>query len=167
MRCLTCHRDWPEEYRWCPQCLEGLLRDGDPDVRRPRLVRDAGSPPFSTGTHFIVHQLSPGGSIVYTGPDGMLEANVVLMRRGDGHERLTCVSQSGDTVFYMAVYEARAGALSCMAADDLPLASYVLQDGDIDVRDGTGAPVATLYRVNHRLVETGGQAVALCTREDV
>jgi hypothetical protein len=150
--------------------MDELLPEGDPDVRRSQPVRPAGTTPFSTGQMFTVHQLSPGGSIVYTGADGMVEASVVLERRGDGRERLSCESVAGAAVFRLASYDAAEVGFVCTAPDDLPLGSYVVQGAELAVRDGTGAPVATLKaRVGDRcsLVETGGGIVAQCQRYDV
>ena len=71
-----------------------------------REFRAAGQQPFSRTSTFVLRRLSVGGSIVYQGHEGRIEANVVPEHGPDGRARLSCVDVDGEPLFSLETYDA-------------------------------------------------------------
>jgi hypothetical protein len=127
----------------------------------------------------VLRRLSVGGSIVYQGHEGRIEANVVP-DHGEadraGRARLTCVAPDGEPLFSLETYDAADRSFTARAPDGEALATYLsrgsLLEPEVLVRDGTSAPVATLRPKpggleTFELFETGAGKLAVCWREDL
>jgi hypothetical protein len=181
---LWCHKSWSNGYRLCPQCSARL--DPEDGVDGAPEYRPATQEPFTRTSTFVLRRLSVGGSIVFQGHEGRIEANVVpergeddrapLVASGAGRARLTCVDLDGDDLFSLETYDAADKAFTARSPDGAPMATYLSQgtllEPELLVRDGTSAPVATLRPKpggleTFTLVETGGDRLAVCWREDL
>jgi hypothetical protein len=138
--------------------------------------RPAGQEPFTRTSTFVLRRLSVGGSIVFQGHEGRIEANVVPERRGDGRARLRCVEVDGDDLFTLETYDAAEKAFTARSPGGTPMATYIskgtILDPEVLVRDGSSAPVAMLRPKpggleTFELHETGGEMLAVCWREDL
>src|SRR5438445_2278770 len=104
-----------------------------------------------------------------SGRDGLLDA--VLTGESLHHldDRDTVVEEDGGPVFYVERYRA-AGSQSYAVFDPGgdPLAEYVSGD-QLELRDGTGAPIGFLRGSKDRLeiVEHGATRIGLCWRQPV
>ena len=162
VRCPHCHRDWPARMQSCPSCLGELRPDPDGAVeamtavlsRGARLPRPAGRPPFALGVGCSLLRTAPHSSLLYVGPDELVEATM-----GDD---LRCEDVDGALLFRLRPYEAAAQALVALDPGGAPLGTYLRRAGGLDVRDETSAPAARLRRAEggYALVETGGGEVA-------
>lgn len=176
VRCRHCDRAWPSRMQSCPNCL-GELRT-DPDAQGEALARvlasgrhlprPADRRPFAGGPACTLLRTAPRSSLLYVGPDELLEAAVT----GADHRAvppLRCHDVDGALLFRLVRYEAAAGALVAMAADGAPLATYLRRDGGLDVRDETSAPVGRLRPApgGYALVETGGEELASVLVADI
>ena len=193
MRCLWCHKSWPNERRLCPSC--GAELDPDDGPAAVPGFRAADQEPFTRTSTFVLRRISVGGSIVYQGHEGRIEANVVPEHRdsravpvasgagravpvasGAGRARLSCVDLDGDHLFSLETYDAADRSFTARAPNGEALATYLsmgtLLAPEVLVRDGTSAPVATLRPKpggleTFELFETGGSKLAVCWREDL
>ena len=183
MRCLWCHKSWPNERRLCPSC--GAELDPEDGPAAVPEFRAADQAPFTRTSTFVLRRLSVGGSIVYQGHEGRIEANVVPEHRdhravpvasGGGRARLSCVDLDGDHLFSLETYDAADRSFTARAPNGEALATYLsmgtLLAPEVLVRDGTSAPVATLRPKpggleTFELFETGGGKLAVCWREDL
>lgn len=176
MRCLWCHRSWSNQWRLCPSCGAQLDPDDGPDAVPG--FRAADQEPFTRTSTFVLRRLSVGGSIVYQGHAGRIEANVVP-EQGDaeaGRARLSCVDLDGDPLFSLETYHAADRSFTARAPNGEALATYLSKGSllapEVLVRDGTSAPVATLRPKpggleTFELFETGAGKLAVCWREDL
>jgi hypothetical protein len=174
VRCLWCHRSWSSEWRLCPTC--GAELDPEDGPRTVPEFRAADQEPFTRTSTFVLRRLSVGGSIVYQGHAGRVEANVVPEDRAGRRARLSCVDLDGDHLFSLETYDAADKSFTARAPDGEALATYLskgtLLAPEVLVRDGTSAPVATLRPKpggleTFELFETGGGKLAVCWREDL
>jgi len=184
VRCLWCHKSWSNAERRCPSC--GAELDPEDAPTAVPGFRAANQEPFTRTSTFVLRRLSVGGSIVYQGHEGRIEANVVpehepdgravLAASGAGRARLSCVDLDGDQLFSLETYDAADRSFTARAPDGEALATYLSQGTllapEVLVRDGTSAPVATLRPKpggleTFELFETGGGKVAVCWREDL
>ena len=174
MRCLWCHKSWSNAARLCPACGAELDPEDGPDAAPA--FRNVDQEPFTRTSTFVLRRLSVGGSIVYQGHEGRIEANVVPEQRGDDRARLSCVDLDGGPLFSLEAYDAADRSFTARAPDGEPLATYLskgtLLAPEVLVRDGTSAPVATLRPKpggleTFELFETGGGKLAVCWREDL
>ena len=107
MRCLWCHKSWSNAERLCPACGAELDPEDGPDAAAA--FRNVDQEPFTRTSTFVLRRLSVGGSIVYQGHEGRIEANVVpehlvdaravLAASGAGRARLSCVDLDGGPLF--------------------------------------------------------------------
>ena len=174
MRCLWCHKSWSNGERLCPSC--GAELDPDDGPTAVPEFRAADQEPFTRTSTFVLRRLSVGGSIVYQGHEGRIEANVVPEHGPGQRARLSCVDLDGDPLFSLETYDAADRSFTARAPGGDALATY-LSDGtllapEVLVRDGTSAPVATLRPKpggleTFELFETGGGKLAVCWREDL
>lgn len=173
MRCLWCHKSWSSGERLCPACGGDLDPEDGPDAAPA--FRNVDQEPFTRTSTFVLRRLSVGGSIVYQGHEGRIEANVVPEHRA-GRARLSCVDLDGDPLFSLETYDAADRSFTARAPGGEALATYVsngtLLAPEVLVRDGTSAPVATLRPKpggleTFELFETGGGKLAVCWREDL
>jgi hypothetical protein len=173
MRCLWCHKSWSSEWRLCPAC--GAQLDPEDGPTAVPEFRAAHQEPFTRTSTFVLRRLSVGGSIVYQGHEGRIEANVVPQNH-NGRARLACVEVDGDIVFSLETYDAAEKAFTARTPGGDALATYLQQgtllEPDVLVRDGTSAPAATLRPKpggldTFELHETGGHKLAVCWREDI
>ena len=161
MRCLWCHRDWPEGFTRCPDCFSDLA---DPETLPAPTFRHAGTNAFARSSSVSVRRLAIGGSPVFVDPSGSIEANT---RAAGG--RVACVDLDGSELFRVERYEAAERAWSVFQPDGQPLATFLADGAAVLVRDGTGAPVASLQPDGpdaFDLVERGGPPMARCARAD-
>ena len=169
VRCRHCGRDWPASMASCPVCLAELRLDPAAALeamsgilaRGGHLYRHQNVAPFAEGPACTLMRPSGRGSMVFIGPNGLVEAAVASP--GDRAEPpLTCHDHDGSVLFRMLAYEAAESAVVAVGADGAALATYLRVEGDIDVRDETSAPVAALVRTRggFALVETGGGVLA-------
>jgi hypothetical protein len=170
---LWCHKTWSNGWRLCPDCGAQLDPDGGPATAAG--FRPAGEEPFTGTSTFVLRRLSVGGSIVYQGHEGRIEANVVPQTH-DGRARLACIDVDGDPLFHLETYDAAEKAFTARTPAGDALATYLQQgtllEPEVVVRDGTSAPAATLRPRpggldTFDLRETGGGTLAVCWREDV
>jgi hypothetical protein len=127
---------------------------------------------------------SARGPLVYVEPGGDLQATVLAQHFGRGQgeglvdallardsllhldERHTVVDEQYASVFYVERYRAASSpSFAVFDPGGAPLAVYVSEE-TLLVRDGTGAPVATVRDGDDLLavVETGGGLIAQCWR---
>ena len=174
MRCLWCHKSWSNAERLCPACGAELDPEDGPDAAPA--FRSVDQEPFTRTSTFVLRRLSVGGSIVYQGHEGRIEANVVPEHRVDARARLSCVDLDGGPLFSLEAYDAADRSFTARAPDGEALATYLskgtLLEPEVLVRDGTSAPVATLQPKpggleTFELFETGGGRLAVCWREDM
>ena len=85
----------------CPACGASSTRT---TARRPGRVRPLDQEPFTRTSTFVLRRLSVGGSIVYQGHEGRIEANVVPQTH-DGRARLACIDLGGDQIFHLETYD--------------------------------------------------------------
>jgi hypothetical protein len=177
VRCHHCDRDWPAWMQSCPHCLGELHPDpvrtaeglGQLLAAGLHVPRPDGVAPFASGPDCTVQRVAPRSGLVFTGPEGFLEATV-RSRDRMAVPPLSCQDFDGTVLFGLSRYEAAPHALVAVDADGAPLATYLrvgtALDAAIDVRDETSAPVARLTRSprSHEmeLVETGGDILAIC-----
>jgi hypothetical protein len=173
MRCLWCHKTWSNDWRMCPVCGAQLDPDDSPDTVPE--FRPADQAPFTSTSTFVLRRLSVGGSIIYQGHEGRIEANVVPQTH-DGRARLACIDLGGELIFSLETYDAVEKAFTARTPAGDALATYLQQGTLLDpavlVRDGTSAPAATLRPRRggldtFELHETGGGKLAVCWREDM
>jgi hypothetical protein len=173
MRCLWCHKSWSNEWRMCPAC--GAQLDPEDGPAAVPGFRPADQEPFTRTSTFVLRRLSVGGSIVYQGHEGRIEANVVPQTH-NGRARLACVDVDGDLIFSLETYDAAEKAFTARAPHGDALATYLQQGTMLEpavlVRDSTSAPAATLRPKRggldtFELHETGGAKLAVCWREDI
>lgn len=135
--------------------------------------RPPGRPPFAGGVDCRIERLSAGGPLLLTGIDGLIEATVVPAVPG---ERLPLLCEADDQLlFRMEPYPAADDAVVAIGPDGAAVATFLRSGGLLDptilLRDETSAPVATLRRsedgFDFEVVETGGDVVATCARDDV
>jgi hypothetical protein len=146
-----------------------------------RLPRPAGSAPFDRGIDCTLLRTAAGASLVYCGPDELMEATVEGLDRS-AVPPLRCVDFDGSVLFLLKRYEAADDAMVALDPDGASLGTYlraVLPGGSLTgafsvglrIRDETSAPVATLVPARRadadfELVETGGGVLATCGRFD-
>ncbi len=173
MRCLWCHKSWSNGERSCPACGAELDPEDGPDAAPA--FRDVNQEPFTRTSTFVLRRLSVGGSVVYQGHEGRIEANVVP-EHDAARARLRCVDLDGDPLFSLETYDAADRSFTARAPSGEALATYLskgtLLAPEVLVRDGTSAPVATLRPKpggleTFELFETGGNKLAVCWREDL
>jgi len=178
VRCLWCHKSWSSESRLCPAC--GARLDPENGAHAVPRFRAVDQEPFTRTSTFVLRRLSVGGSIVYQGHEGRIEANVVPESRIDyqatARARLSCVDLDGEPLFSLETYDAADRSFTARAPNGEALATYLLKgtllEPEVLVRDGTSAPVATLRPKpggleTFELFETGGGKLAVCWREDL
>jgi hypothetical protein len=103
----------------------------------------------------------------------LIEAAVVRAVPGEPLP-LRCEADD-ELLFRMEPYAAAADAVVAIGPDGAAIATFLRSGGPLDptilVRDETSAPVATLRRsgdgVDFEVVETGGEVVATCARDEV
>jgi hypothetical protein len=181
--CRHCGRVWPDRMQSCPNCLAELHVDpaaaaealADVLASGHRLPRPTGVAPFSRGLDCTLMRTAPRSSLLFTGPDDLVEAYV------DGRDHtavppLHCRDVDEAVLFRLVRYEPAPGALVAVDPDGAPLGTYLrlgpTSGHGLDVRDETSAPVARLLPPpqaggSWALVETGGTAVASCQVTDV
>jgi len=171
---LWCHKSWSNGERLCPAC--GAELDPEDSPHHAPAFRNVDQEPFTRTSTFVLRRLSVGGSIVYQGHEGRIEANVVPEHGPAGRARLSCVDLDGDALFSLETYDAADRSFTARAPGGEALATYVsngtLLAPEVLVRDGTSAPVATLRPKpggleTFELFETGGGKLAVCWREDL
>ncbi len=174
--CPHCHRDWPARMQSCPDCLGELRPDPDAAARAyaavlavgGHLPRPADRPPFALGPACALLRTAPRSSLLYIGPDELLEATV----DSRGHAAVApmrCHDLDGAPLFDLTRYEAADAALVAVDSAGAPLATFLRRGGDLDVRDETSAPVARMRRVRggYALDETGGEELASVLVSDI
>ncbi len=146
----------------------------------------ADSPAFLRTISTTLTRLAAGGPLFYVEPGGTAQAVIthqqVVMNPGDKAgaliagesprhltDRFDCFDLDDTALFYVERYRATNDlAFTVCAPDALPLATYVRHNGlvhdSVDLRDGTGAPVAGMRWERHRweLIETGGGEIGFC-----
>jgi hypothetical protein len=174
VRCRHCGREWPATMVSCPVCLAELRPD--PAVAAEalgailshggRLYRPDGVP-FAAGPACTLLRLSARGSLVFTGPTELVEATVAG-RQGRAEPPMACHDHDGSVLFRLLAYEPAQQGLVAVGADGAALATYLRAGPDVEVRDETSAPVATLTRRlgQYALVETGGGVLAAVASAD-
>ncbi|MDQ6927679.1 MAG: hypothetical protein M3159_03340 [Actinomycetota bacterium] len=181
IHCGHCNRDWPAWMQSCPHCLGELHSDPARTAEAIERVlaaglhmaRPDGVAPFESGPDCTLLRVAPRSNLVFTGPEGFLEATVHSRDRM-ALPPLSCQDFDGAILFGLSCYEAAPHALVAVDADGAPLGTYLRVGGAldiaIDVRDETSAPVARLVRSpetgDFKLVQTGGGIVGVCTSDD-
>lgn len=160
----------------CPDCLSELRLDptaaaealGNMLALGGRAFRPDHLPAFRDGPSCTLLRLSGRGSLVFLGPDELVEAEIDGLG-GHAVPPLTCQDVDGTLLFRLDHYEPVDDALVASDADGAPLGTYLKTAEGIDVRDETSAPAAALRRAGggYELVETGGEVLARCGTEDV
>ncbi|TML64822.1 MAG: hypothetical protein E6G17_01930 [Actinobacteria bacterium] len=133
--------------------------------------RDPQADAFARTGSVTLQRLHDGGPLVYLEPGGLPEATVMeehvemrLAERADAllageslrrlDQRHTCVTLDGAPLFSVERYRAVTQAAFTVAdADGAPLAIYLPGDAErreVELRDGTGAPVAAMRREHGR-----------------
>lgn len=183
VRCRHCGRVWPDRMQSCPNCLGELHVDPVAAAEAMaralasghRLPRPTGVAPFSRGLDATLLRTAPRSSLLYVGPDELLEAYVEGRDHG-AVPPLDCRTVEGELLFRLVPYEPAPDAVVALDADGVPLGTYLRLGAagshGLDVRDETSAPAARLRPPPHagdewRLVETGGATVASCRSADV
>lgn len=159
----------------CPKCL-GELHPGPPGEAMAEYLAAGGHlyraedvAPFAGGPECTVLRLAPRSRLVLTGGDGLVEASLVGNDIG-AVPPLACEDFGGTPLFRLTRYAAADRALTAAGPDGSSLATFLLHDGGVDVRDETSAPVARLVRNGvggeWELVETGGRRLATMSAID-
>lgn len=187
--CRHCGTVCPARMQSCTSCLAELRSDPTRVAEGltatlalgRRLPRPAGSAPFDRGIDCSLLRTAAGASLVYCGPDELMEASVEGLDRR-AVPPLRCVDFDGSLLFRLNRYEAADDAVVAVDTDGAALGTYLraaLPVGGwagasavgLQVRDETSAPAATLTPprragANFELVETGGGVLATCSRFD-
>ncbi len=189
MDCPACEAANPDEAQWCGQCYSSLT--GTVPLMAPRPCPEpSASMAFRATASVTLRPMTFGAPLVYFDPvtdqpearvlvnklpGGLAaEAGALLSGQSAHHlqERHTCFDLDDVPLFYVERYRAVDGtAFAVFEPDGDPLASYVpygdIFSKDVELRDGTGAPVARMHSHAGRLdmVETGGPTFAFCWRE--
>ena len=191
MQCPRCGAANPDDAEWCQLCLERFAPSTPPSTLPPAPVRrrDPQADAFARTGSVTLQRLHDEGPLVYLEPGGLPEATVMeehvemrLAERADAllageslrrlDQRHTCVTLDGVPLFSVERYRAVTQAAFTVAdADGAPLAIYLPGDAarrEVELRDGTGAPVAAMRREHGRfnVHETGGTLIAQLWRED-
>lgn len=157
MECPKCAAHNRDAAKWCSQCFASFA-PLPPAV--PQHALSGGPRPLG----WTLDRDILDGPLWYMDDRRGREA-VVL--EGDGSA--TCYRVSDDAVLFTLERYAAVDhpAYVVMAADGDPKATFVPFDGTVEVRDGTGAPVATLHPSpgGMALFETGGPMMAVCFRQ--
>jgi hypothetical protein len=137
-------------------------------ARGGHLFRPDGVPAFAGGPACTLLRLSGRGNLAVVGGNGLIEASVTSPN-GRARPPLTCADHDGSVLFRLLAYEPAARAVVAVDAGGAPLATFLIDGADVDVRDETSAPAARLRRARGRfeLVETGGGVVAAVGSGDV
>ena len=190
MQCPHCGAVNPDGAEWCQLCLERFAPPTPPPVQPPVVVRRDPQPDaFARTGSVTLQRLRADGPLFYLEPGGGPQATVLeehiemrLAERADAlltgeslrrlDQRHTCVTLDGAPLFSVERYRAVTQAAFTVAdADDAPLAIYIPGDDerrDVELRDGTGAPVAAMRHEHGRynVHETGGSLVAQLWRDE-
>jgi hypothetical protein len=174
MKCAACGASNPAGAEWCSLCL--VRFNALPETDPARSSHADGPVPFARTrstllvprpVHDILEYIEPG-------TDDVQAVVRTLRLLDDGGERHTCFDLDDVPLFYVEPYRAvDAPAVTAFSPDGQPLATFLTGtgvDGIVaEVRDGTGAPLATMGKSHDRmaLIETGGRQLGECWRQDL
>ena len=183
MTCIACGARNLEGSDWCARCLarfdDAVLTPEPPeaavlDVADGDVTTPAGG--FRRTASTTLRRLYAHGPLSYIEPGGDLQGVIahqkVLADDGRREDRYSCVGTDDEVQFFVEPYRAvDRPAWTVFAVDGDPLATMIAAGGvarrAMEVRDGTGAPVASLRRAGSRfdVYETSGERVAQVWRD--
>ena len=177
--CSNCGAANGEDAQWCGLCLVRFAPaqvEALPAPAEPEPV-EAPSHAFRRTPSTTLRRLFARGPLALVEPGGELQATIVRQRvvggAGEPADRYSCIDPEDRVVFHIEPYRALdQPAWTVFQADGLPLATMIASSGVVgwamELRDGTGAPVAGLRRGAScfDIVETGGGRIGQVWRSD-